>query len=356
MTKFKHRMLEDIHAQPTAISETLSRNKEAIKSIVDEFSSDEIKLIYLSGSGTSYHAGLASQFVLSSLAKLPTSTIPASEFVKWTPTSLDKGHHLITISQSGESKDIISAAKDASKKGARVLAITNTEGSTLTKIADDTLLTYAGEEVAVTATKTFTSQLSLLYLLSLTLALKHTDNAGAVDKLMKKLWEMPRVLQKNMGKIEAKCSSVANAYKDRNIYFILGSGSNYATALEGALKLKEACNVFSEGFATREFLHGPVQLVNDKTVLMLTLSKMEIEGVSELVKNFKGYGAPVIAVSNDSSVEKHLGVEGIAFKGEIPPIISPLAYVVPFQLYVYYKSIYRGLNPDEPEKLSKVVK
>jgi glucosamine--fructose-6-phosphate aminotransferase (isomerizing) len=218
------------------------------------------------------------------------------------------------------------------------------------------LLTYAGEEVAVTATKTFTSQLSLLYLLSLQMALKRGFEPDRLKALLRSLYAVPDLLRRNMKEMENECSFLAELYKDKNVYFVLGSGPNYATALEGALKLKEACNVFSEGFATREFLHGPVQLVNEKTAVMLILFKTELEEVRRLVKSFKGYGAPVIAVSNDASVGDELKAETLSFKGDVPPYISPMVYAAPLQLYAYFTSIYRGLNPDKPEKLSKVVK
>ena len=356
MVGFKHRMLEDIYAQPDAIAETLRRNQGAVERVVEEFFSEEVKLIYLSGSGTSYHAGLASQLILSSLARLPATAIPASEFAAWTPSIMGEGFYLIAVSQSGESRDVLEAVRDARKKGVKILAITNTPGSTLTKLADETLLTYAGEEVAVTATKTFTSQLSLLYLLSLQMALKRGFEPDRLKALLRSLYAVPDLLRGNMKEMEDECSFLAELYKDKNVYFVLGSGPNYATALEGALKLKEACNVFSEGFATREFLHGPVQLVNEKTAVMLILFKTELEEVRRLVKSFKGYGAPVIAVSNDASVGDELKVETLSFKGDAPPYISPMVYAAPLQLYAYFTSIYRGLNPDKPEKLSKVVR
>lgn len=356
MAGFKHRMLLDIYAQPDSIAETLRRNREAVERVVEEFFSEEAKLIYLSGSGTSYHAGLASQFILSSLARLPATAIPASEFAAWTPSTMGRGFYLIAISQSGESRDVLDAVRDARRKKMKILAVTNTEGSALTKLADETLLTHAGEEVAVTATKTFTSQLSLLYLLSVRLALKRGFEPDLSETLLRSLLTVPDLLRGNMREMEDECSRLAELYKDKNVYFILGSGPNYATALEGALKLKEACNVFSEGFATREFLHGPVQLVNEKTAVMLILFKTELDEVRRLVKSFKGYGAPVMAVSNDASIKDELKVEALAFKGDVPTYISPIVYVAPLQLYAYFTSIYRGLNPDKPEKLSKVVK
>jgi glucosamine--fructose-6-phosphate aminotransferase (isomerizing) len=149
---------------------------------------------------------------------------------------------------------------------------------------------------------------------------------------------------------------LSNMHKDKSFFFLLGSGSNYATALEGALKLKESCNIFAEGFATREFLHGPIQLLNKKTPVMFMLSEDEIDSFLELMKTIRKFGAPLISISEKSDkVEEVSG--GLAYIPEgFPKTFSPILYVLPLQLFAYYSSIARNLNPDKPEKLRKVVK
>jgi len=171
------------------------------------------------------------------------------------------------------------------------------------------------------------------------------------------LFDVPDLIEKTI-KLNAKpTEELAEKHKDKSFFFILGSGPNYVTALEGALKLKEACNVFAEGFASREFLHGPVQLVNERTPIVLIVPPYESQGESiSLIKDLRRFGAPIIAVSEE---EGEIGKACETFlrvpKGA-PEMFSPILNVVPLQLLAYYLSVSRGLNPDKPEKLSKVVR
>ncbi|MEM2969845.1 MAG: SIS domain-containing protein [Candidatus Bathyarchaeia archaeon] len=152
---------------------------------------------------------------------------------------------------------------------------------------------------------------------------------------------------------------LAEKYKQKNVIFILGSGPNYATALEAALKLKETCMVFAEGFATREFLHGPMRLVDERTLVIMFVSPNELETELELCRSLRSFGAPVVLIT-----EKDVSCAGlfeaaddvILVPSGLPEVFSPLLYVVPIQLFAYYNSVLRGLNPDKPEKLTKVVR
>jgi glucosamine--fructose-6-phosphate aminotransferase (isomerizing) len=149
---------------------------------------------------------------------------------------------------------------------------------------------------------------------------------------------------------------LSNTHKDKSFFFLLGSGSNYATALEGALKLKEACNIFAEGFASREFLHGPIQLLNEKTPVLFMLSADEIDGFLELMETITKFGAPLISISEKSDRVEEVSAGLACIPEGFPKTFSPILYVVPLQLFAYYSSIARNLNPDKPEKLRKVVK
>jgi len=347
-------MLEDIFHEPEAIEKTLLSIDRAVDAIIDKFTHDRARFIYLTGSGTSYHAGLASQYVFSTTARIPTTTIQASEFSRWTPSSFDEGTWLIAISQSGESADILTAAQEAAKKGAEVLGLTNTRDSSLAKIADETLLTEAGVEHAVTATKTYISQLAALYLFCLKLAKR--NEVENVTPTLDRLYEMPEIVRGELTTLVTQVPEIARQFKDRNLYFLLGSGPNFATALEGALKLKESSNVYAEGFATREFLHGPQQLVNSKTPIISIIAQGEQESNMRLIERFRGFGAPIITVSSRSEAEGGLGVHQIVLDCEVPLTLTPMLYVIPLQLYAYHNSVLRGLDPDKPEKLTKVVK
>ncbi len=309
-------------------------------------------MIYTTGSGTSYHAGLAGQYAIGTLAKRTVTSIPASEFRRWLPM-LTRNFLLLAFSQSGESADILDAVRAALERDASVLAITNTPQSSLSKMAGYVLLTRAGNELAVTATKTFISQLAAVYLLSLELGVKSSE----VERWRTWLLEVSDLIGKTI-KLNVKLTEeLAGKHKDKSFFFILGSGPNYVVALEGALKLKEACNVFAEGFASREFLHGPVQLVNERTPIVLIAPSNESRGESlGLIKDLGRFKAPLIAVSDEEGEIGRACESLLPVPKGAPEVFSPILNVVPLQLLAYYLSVSRGLNPDRPEKLSKVVR
>ncbi|WP_455367665.1 SIS domain-containing protein [[Eubacterium] cellulosolvens] len=350
---FPHRMLEEIYYEPVAIKSTLGKLNREAQGISCRLGSQKIKFLYITGSGTSYHAGLAGQYLLSTLTKIPVSTILASEFSRWTPPVFPQGTWLAAISQSGESVDVLTAAREAANRGVRILGVTNTEDSTLVRISDEVLITAAGIELAVTATKTFISQLAALFFFSLKLA--QTDN-DQIDSVLRTLFEVPEIIEGELGNIDSQVLRIVRRFKDKNFYFILGSGPNYAIALEGALKMKEASNVFAEGFATREFLHGPQQLVNKETPIIAITARNEKASSIRLLERFQGFNAPIITISQQGEFETEKGIYPINLKREVPPILTPLLYVVPLQLYAYHNAVLRGYNPDQPEKLAKVVK
>jgi len=263
---------------------------------------------------------------------------------------------LIAISQSGESIDVLNAVKAALEKNMDVLAITNTPESSLTKLSQYTLLTRAGEELAVTATKSHIVQLAILFLLSLELTQTEKTEPEHVEHLRKRLFEAPTLISKTISINEDLTCGFANIHKTKSFFFLLGSGSNYATALEGALKLKEACNIFAEGIASREFLHGPIQLLNRRTPVLFMLSADEIDIFRGLMGTIRKFGAPLISISEKSDKVENVSTGFAPIPKGFPKIFSPILYVVPLQLFAYYSSIARNLNPDKPEKLRKVVK
>lgn len=354
--RFPHHMVREIHEQPQAVETTLTEGSKEVTGVVEEVRSKEYEMIYITGSGTSYHAGLAAQYALFTLTKLVTSPIPASEFPVWIPAAVKRKALLIAISQSGESVDVLTAVNAALEKDMDALAVTNTPGSSLTKLSRYTLLTRAGEELAVTATKSHVAQLAMLFLLSLELTRTEEYASEDVEHLRERLFEVPRLISETISMNEDLTRGLANMHRDKSFFFLLGSGSNYATTLEGALKLKEACNIFAEGFASREFLHGPIQLLNKKTPVLLMLSVDEIDILLELMETIRKFGAPLISISEKSDRVKEVSTEFVPIPKGFPKVFFPILYVVPLQLFAYYSSIARNLNPDKPEKLRKVVK
>ena len=340
--RFEHEMLREIYEQPNSLARTL--NSINVSSL-ERKAGHEVGMVYLTGSGTSYHACMAVNYLISRLSSLSSSTIPASEFAAWTSRMKPPPNTcLIAISQSGESIDVVRAARSAAHSGMRTFAVTNAKNSRLSRVVDATVLARAGPEKAVTATKSFTSTLLAAYMLALAL-IKRND-------LAKDLIRVPALVSKTFSLCGEKCKSIAVKFKDREFFFLLGSGSNMATALEGALKLKESCNLFAEGFATREFLHGPMQLVDNRTPIFL-LQDGGREDVPKLAESFQKLGAPTIIVG--PSIRGAVG-ETVEVAEGLEELFLPLTYVIPLQLFAYYSSVTRGLNPDNPTKLRKVVR
>ncbi len=347
-------MITEIHAQPKAVAETLKSSVDEANAIVHQLNPDKLRMIYFTGSGTSYHACLAANYALSSLTRIFGSCLPASEFRTWVRHVRPEETLVVAVSQSGESSDILAAAESAHTSGIRVVSITNTPGSALAKLSDFNLLSRAGEEKAVTATKSFTGTLAAAYAMVLQLALpKRMDD---YQKAVSDLRGVPAKIDETIQLCEHGVEVLAQQLKEKMVFFLLGSGSNYAAGMEGALKLKEACDVYAEGFATREFLHGPIQLVNERTAVIILQSDPDDLETLSLSEGFRRFGASTIVISSRS--KQPLSGEGLKLEvaAGIPEAFSTLVNVVPLQLYSYYSALARNLNPDRPVKLTKVVK
>jgi glucosamine--fructose-6-phosphate aminotransferase (isomerizing) len=355
-----HFMLREIREQPEAIMRTLEKSASEARKLTELYPLKNFDLIYMTGSGTSYHAGLAGQYAMATITKTFTSVIPSSEFKYWVPHSASKKSMVFAISQSGESTDVLSAATAARDNGSIVVAITNTPGSSLTRLAHLTIHTYAGEEKAVTATKTYTSQLAAMFTIALSSAERQDmTSEETLSKLKKTITEVPRHVQKTISASEPEVNELAEKLKSNSFVFLLGSGPNYATSLEGALKLKEAAGVFAEGFAMREFIHGPMQLISEGTPIIVFMPQSEGREESlRIMDNFKRLGAKIILVT---CYEDEMKIGGeyyqcIDVERRVDEIFTPIVYIVPIQLFAFHIAVKKGIDPDKPEKLSKVVR
>ena len=358
LENYPHYMLKEIFEEPEVLRNTIRLERDRLRELSSKIISEDYDMIYITGSGTSYHAGLASQYALSNLAKIIASTLPASEFHQWIPSEISRKILLMAISQSGESSDVIRAADVALQRGIELLAVTNTSDSTLAKKANFCIFPRSGKELAIPATKTYVAQLMAMYMFSVSLALERGKN-HEISEMEERLYEAPRIVEYALESLKSKVQETADKFKDKNAVFLLGSGPNYVTALEGALKLKETCKIFSEGFATREFLHGPIRLVDEGTIVVMISSPDEVEDTVKLSRSFKRFGASVILISEKGHKVEQLVDdvdEAFLLPEGMPQPFSPLPYVLPLQLFAYYTSVSKGLNPDKPEKLTKVVR
>jgi len=349
-------MFDEILEEPSALRETLTAVADKCRETASKLTQGKPDLIYFSGSGTSYHAAVAAQYLMASLSTRATNSIPASEFDSWVRTPSGRGNVVIAISQSGESIDVLTALRTAKKRGISSVAITNTNKSSMAREADYALVTEAGPEKAVTATKTFVCCLAAAYLLSLEL-MEASGSFSSTDEelssLRRQLMESPVIVQQTIENCEGQATTLADRFRSRSLFFLLGRGANYATALEGALKLKESCNVMAEGHAAREFLHGPMQLVDENSLVITISTRADSESIGPLTQSFRRLGAPVIYLSDAALAEP---AECLTVAGGLSESLSPLAFIAPLQLFSYHSAVVRGLDPDKPTKLTKVVR
>lgn len=342
----EHYMIREIKEGPDAIKKTYESVKKEVNNLVSLIEEKKLKSGFIIGSGTSFHASLVLQYLINRFTYYRYLAIPASEFIAWAPSDL-KNDIIVAYSQSGESTDVIISVKWAKERGATVVGVTNTPGSTLTKLADFYLLTRAGEEKAVAATKTYDGQLMASSVIAYSLAKK--------DELIKELSEVNKYVE-DVLKLSNEINSISVELKKVTSIFVLGRGVNYPNALEASLKLKETAMIHAEGFAVREFLHGPIQLVDEETPVIVIIPNNEVlEESKKTLTKLASYKANVIAVCGED-VEVSEYATKIIKVPQVKEECSIFPTIKAIQLLAYYASVNRGLNPDKPTKLTKVVK
>jgi len=335
-------MLKEIHEEPSAVRDTLTEWDEVL-GVVEEIG--EVERICFVACGTSYHASLVGKYLFESLLGIPTDVILASEF-RYSAGSLNDRTLAIFISQSGETADTLNALRAANSR-AKTLAIVNVLGSSATREAQHVLYTRAGPEIGVAATKTYVSQLTVIYMLVA---------AMGAPELMDKLERVPEFMERAL-EDEDRIRELAASCSDVRDFFFIGRGFAYPTALEGALKLKEITYIHGEGYAAGELKHGPLALIDDGVpVVAISPPGPCHDKTLSNVEEVRARGARVIGVGSisDESLMKEAD-DFIGLDPEVDDIISPLIYIVPLQLLSYHVSVERGLDPDKPKNLAKCV-
>ena len=354
-------MLKEIYEQPQGVEETL-RGRLSPKG---EIVLDEIELtksqvqglnkVFIIACGTSYHAGLVAKETFEVWARLPSEIEISSEFRYREPVIDDKSL-VVAITQSGETADTLAGVKEAKKRGARVIAITNAVGSSVTREADGVIYTHAGPEIGVAATKTLTSQMSALYVLALYLAqVRKKISVQDIQKIAKELQGLPAKVEQVL-KIDGEVKECAKKYiKSQNILF-LGRGPGLPVALEGALKLKEISYIHSEGYPAGEMKHGPIALIADGTpVVVVATEGHTYEKMVGNIEEVKARGAEVIAVATegDKLIEKY--VDHVFYVPKTSEYLSSIVAVIPLQFLAYHIAKIKGCNVDQPRNLAKSV-
>ena len=353
---YPHFMLKEIHEEPSCLRNTL-RMQEHYLELMSSFL-DRAREVFLVACGTSYHACLAASYMFSKLAFLATYPVVASEFVEQHGKSVNIDSTILTVSQSGETADTLAAVDCARQRAATVLGLTNVMGSTLTRVSRVYICQQSGPEIGVAATKTFTSQLSVLSQLALRLAKKRGKiSQDEMDFLEERLEKLPETVEAIIQKQEEKIKHIAKKYKDAKTFFFLGRGISTATALEGRLKLMEIAYVPAIAFPAGESKHGPISLVEPGFPVVFICPKDETrKTLMGNIMEMKARGASIIAVveEGDEEIEK-LAEDYVEVPKGIPEVLSPIAFVTPLQLLAYYMAVEKGYNPDTPRNLAKSV-
>jgi glucosamine--fructose-6-phosphate aminotransferase (isomerizing) len=353
---YPHFMIKEIHEQPDCLRNTL-RLQDHYLDLMSTFL-DRTREVYLVACGTSYHACLAASYMFSKLAFLASYPVIASEFVEQHGKSVNIDSTILAVSQSGETTDTLVAVHAARQRAATVLGLTNVIGSTLTRVSRVYVGQQSGPEIGVAATKTFTSQLSVLAQLALRLAKKRGKiSQDEMDYLAERLNKLPDTVETIIQSQEEKVKQIAKKYRDAKTFFFLGRGTSTATAYEGRLKLMEIAYVPAIAFPAGESKHGPISLIEPGFPVVFVCAKDETH--KTLIGNImemKARGASIIAVIEEGDEEvKRLADDYIEVPKGIPEVLSPIPFVTPLQLFAYYMAVERGYNPDMPKNLAKCV-
>ncbi|MEW6069710.1 MAG: glutamine--fructose-6-phosphate transaminase (isomerizing) [Candidatus Thermoplasmatota archaeon] len=357
---YEHFMLKEIYEQSETIRETIrGRISELSTEVILEELKDErlekISEVKLLGCGTSYHAALIGSKLISGLAKIKASAELASEF-RYGTSILDKDALVIGITQSGETADTIGALRKAKEQGCKTLSLVNVLGSSITRIADSSIYIRCGPEIGVAATKSFSAQLVTLILFAVKLGLLHKtlslEDAKAVLTAVKRL---PRDIQKILEEPEAIIKLAKDLSKAQFVFFI-GRNINYATALEGALKLKEISYIPSEGYAAGELKHGPFALLTkDIPVIGIAIRDQTYDLMLSTIGEVKARDARMIVVGEEDDTELEKYADVVLRIPHVYPLLSPVLATVIFQSLAYYIAKERGCEIDKPRNLAKSV-
>ncbi len=358
---FEHFMLKEIHEQPVVITETLAgRLDEDGTAWLEDVGFDDafardLDTVWITACGTAYHAGLVGREVFQRVLRLPTMVEYAHE-MRYADPMIKEGDLTIAISQSGETADTLAAARLAAERGARMLALTNVVGSTLSRYADDVLYTRAGPEISVASTKAYTAMLIGQYLLALRLGVAR----GSIDR--RRAREISRGLNHLPAQVEAIVENdeviveAAHAIVDANDIYFLGRGLDYAVAMEGSLKLKEISYLHSEAMPAGELKHGTLALITkDVPVIVVVTQRATYDKTISAVQEVKARGGKVVAVAYDSDTEIEKFAEIVLRIPETDDLLAPVNAVVPLQLLAYHVARLRGHDIDQPRNLAKSV-
>lgn len=360
---YRHFMLKEIYEQPQAILNTFRGrfDPETGRVMLPEIGLRKeellsIKRVSLVACGTSWHAALVAKYWIEKWAGIPVDVDIASEF-RYRRLLMGPDVLVVPISQSGETADTLAGMRLAKSLGARIVAICNVVGSTVTREADGTIYTHAGPEIGVASTKAFTSQLVALFLLTLYLAqAREVISDDESISLCNVLVSLPVLLEQEMPRIHREMDIVAEDFSRSRDFLYLGRGANFPIALEGALKLKEISYIHAEGYAAGELKHGPIALIDrDMPVLALVPKDSVYKKVVSNVEEVRARNGRMILIGCEGDEELQRIGEHVVLLPEIHEDLNPILYTIPLQLLAYEIACLRGCDVDQPRNLAKSV-
>jgi glucosamine--fructose-6-phosphate aminotransferase (isomerizing) len=359
---FDHFMLKEIYEQPEAILDTFRGRLKTDEAIIKMAGVEDNMKRFLNADriivvacGTSWHAGLVSEYTFEDLARIPVEVEYASEFRYRNPIITDKDI-VIAISQSGETADTLAAIKLAKSKGAFVFGVCNVVGSSIARETHTGAYTHAGPEIGVASTKAFTTQITVLTLMALRLArAKGTITSTEFRHHLIELELIPDKVKEVLGSNEY-IKDIATAYKDSKNFLYLGRGYNFPVALEGALKLKEISYIHAEGYPAAEMKHGPIALIDEfMPVVVIATNKGHYDKIVSNIQEIKSRNGKIIAVVTKGDTEVRNIADHVIEVPETLESLTPLLTTIPLQLLSYHIAVMLGKNVDQPRNLAKAV-
>lgn len=355
---YDHFMLKEIMEQPRAAKATLApriQNGEIVLEGFDPALMKDVRKILITACGSAYYAGCAGKYTIEKLCRIPVQVELASE-LRYADPLVDEHTLLIVLSQSGETADTIAAMKECRRRGAKVLAIVNVVGSTIAKLADVTLYTWAGPEIAVATTKGYTTQLLVLYLFALSAAKElKTVEDGEYRRLLNALKALPKQIQQVLD-MNPGIPKLAKKYHETPSMFFIGRNTDYAVALEGALKMKEISYIHAESYAAGELKHGTIALIHEgQPVIALCCNGAVVEKTMSNIVEVKARGAEVLAVANRENQKIVSLADDMIFIPKVDPLLCAVVEIIPLQLLAYHVAKENGCDIDKPKNLAKSV-
>lgn len=354
---YEHFMLKEIMEQPRAAKATITPRIQGGEVVLEGLDLDltGIQKILITACGSAYYAGCAGKYTIEKLCHLPVQTELASE-LRYSDPLVDEHTLLIVLSQSGETADTIAAMKECRSRGAKILAIVNVVGSTIAKLADCTLYTWAGPEIAVATTKGYTTQLLVLYLFALYVAKRrNTLEAGQYRRLIGELKGLPKLMQQALD-MNPRIPRLAKKYHKAQSIFFIGRNTDYAVALEGALKMKEISYIHAESYAAGELKHGTIALIQEKQpVIALCCNPSVTEKTTSNIVEVKARGAEVLAVAERGNQKIVSLADDMIYVPKVDTLLAACVEIIPLQLLAYYVARENGCDIDKPKNLAKSV-